>query len=183
MPPEQWGGPTTGWRPEPVLGRSSLVTQWFYQRAPLSPFQFQYVHVLGRKHKDVHNTMMYMKWNEYNTNSIGSVWLKCNAASWQANVLKSCWWSKLHTYMHNTIFPYTESLPYLVCDNRSLFSKRRKSVNISSTKEKANDAESGRKSVIEMCVLCNSTKNVSLYDFESSMMFCFKESLWVSKKD
>ena len=56
-----------------------------------------------------------------------------------------------HIYAQH-YFPYTESLPYLVCDNRSLFSKRRKSVNISSTKEKANDAESGRKSVIETCV-------------------------------
>ena len=47
----EWVQHPDGWRPEPVLGRSSVVTQWFYQRAPLYPFQSQYVHVLGRKHE------------------------------------------------------------------------------------------------------------------------------------
>ena len=46
--------------------------------------------------------MMCRKWIEYNTNSIGSVWLKCNAASWQANVLKSCWPRPSAAFVHGT---------------------------------------------------------------------------------
>ena len=46
--------------------------------------------------------MMCSKWIEYNTDSIGSAWLKCNAASWQANVLKGCWPKHSAAFVHGT---------------------------------------------------------------------------------